>query len=274
MFSLQSNLLEQFGFDCLHDFMLKSYAQYFQNAFGDNGKLGYIKAHYDTTGYCQGQTKAINNNILSRVCNVLVMAINKEVDLLLPKVILVVLENDILNAANHYNPGISLLCGKLMEWLANQFHRIITAHKERLPSKSQKFKYPAVLWVSAPNHINLPNINQFRDKFNTSLVSICVLYQEMAVLDLKWDTKNKSLVNSSGKYTATGMATFWMAVNKAFQDWDQEQMRLCHLPLQNKKPEDKDQNKKIVKYRGHASNSNHFVWRPHQTKFKLPTLKN
>ena len=200
------------------------------------------------------------------------MAINKEV--LLPKVILVVLENDVLNAANHDNPGISLLCGKLMEWLVNQFHRIITAHKERLPSKLCKFKYPIVLWVSAPNHINLPNINQFRDKFNTSLVSICALYQEMAGLNLKWDTKNKSLVNSSGKYTATGMATFWMEVNDAFQDWDKEQMRLSHLPLQSKKPEEKDKNKKIVKYREHATNSNQFAWRPQKTKFKLPALKN
>ena len=43
------------------DFMSKSFAQYFQNAFGDSGKMGYIRAHYDAIGYCQGQREeAIN----------------------------------------------------------------------------------------------------------------------------------------------------------------------------------------------------------------------
>ena len=248
--------------------MAKSFAQYFQNAFGDNGKMGYIKAHYDTVGYCQGQTKAINNNILSRMRNALVMAINKEI--ILPKVILVILENDILNAVNHYNPGISLLCGKVMEWLANQFHRIITAHKERLPSKSRKFKYPSILLVSAPNHINLPNINELRDKFNTALMNICSMYREMAVLTIKWDVNNKALVGSNGKYTATGMAAFWMSINDAFQEWDREQMRLSHLP--NPTTTDRKQSK-VVKFREQIASTQRFTWKPERTKFKLPAPK-
>ena len=256
------------------DFMAKSFAQYFQNAYGDNGKVGYIRAHYDVTGYCQGKTKAINNNVLSRLRNALVMAINKE--MLLPKAILVVLENDILNAANHYNLGISLLCGKLLEWLANQFHRIITLHKERLPSKCRKFKYPGILWVTEPKHLNLPNIKEFRDKFNTSLTSICSLYREMMVIDLKWDTTDKSLVSSNGKYTATGMAVFWMKINEAFHNWDKEQMRLSHLSsptvVQKKFGTSSSKTPKVSKYREHVSGSNHFTWKPQRTKFKLPAL--
>ena len=254
--------------------MAKSFAQYFQNAFGDNGRVGYIKAHYDVTGYCQGQSKAINNNILSRIRNAFVMAINKEV--LLPMAVIIVLENDILNAANHYKPGIYLLCGKVLEWLANQFHRIITSHKEHLPSKAQKFKYPTVLWVTAPNHDNLSNINSFRDKFNTSLTNICGLYREMSVLNLDWNTLDKSLISGNGKYTAIGMASFWMKLNEAFQAWDKEQMRLSHLSTDPVPKVDRcEQSKKsrIVRLREHMAGSKYFTWKLHKTKFKLPALK-
>ena len=205
------------------------------------------------------------------------MAINKEI--LLPKAILMVLENDILNAVNHYNPGISLLCGKVMEWLTNQFHRIITAHKEKLPSKARKFKYPHILWIAAPNHIHLPNINEFRDKFNISMKNCCSMYREMSVINLSWDAKDTSLVGASGKYTSKGMATFWMKVNEAFQDWDKEQMRLSHLgktPSVSKPAvvnscvgTKKKKETRIVNFREHATESGKFNWKPQATKFKI-----
>ena len=125
--------------------MADSYAQHFQNAFGSNGKLGYVKAHYDVSGICNKSISQGNGNIINRVRNAVVKLINDQ--WLLPKVILLILEGDILEEINHFKPGISGAIGRLLEWLANQLHRVITSHKERLPSKSRKYKYPTILWI-------------------------------------------------------------------------------------------------------------------------------
>ena len=60
------NLISAFvwGYDKVwfigNDFMSKRFAQYFQNVMGDSEQLGYIKAHYDITGYCQGAVATIS----------------------------------------------------------------------------------------------------------------------------------------------------------------------------------------------------------------------
>ena len=113
--------------------MANTYAQYFQNAFGDHGKVGYLRAHYDITDYCNKRLDAVGN-ILNRLRNSLVHAINKQV--VLPRGIIMIIENDIMLELNHFEPGISDSLGRILEWLVNQFHRIITGHKEKLPSKA------------------------------------------------------------------------------------------------------------------------------------------
>ena len=248
------------------DFMAKSFAQYFQDAYSQDGKIGYIRAHYDVTGYCQSASRALNENILSRIRNALVTAINSE--LLFPKAIIMVLENDILNAADHYNPGISLICSKVLDWLANQIHRIVITHKEKLPSKACKFKYPKILWFPLPTHQNLNNINEARGKFNAALRHSCSLHRKMELLPLNgWAVNDTSLTSKNGKYTSRGFATFWQIVNEAFQLWDKEQMRLSHLPS----PARGDQKSNF--HRERAALQRKFVWKPQFTKFKLPKPK-
>ena len=163
-------------------FVATSFGQYFQDAFGgpSGHATGYIRAHYDVTGYCRGE--GFNDNIIGRLCNAIVNAINKEV--LLPKAIILIFENDLLNAVDHYNPRISILCGRLTEWLANNVHKDITSYKEKLPSKSRKFKYPEILWVPLPLHARLNNINDFRVTFNTSVQGIVTLFREMSLMPL------------------------------------------------------------------------------------------
>ena len=115
-------------------FMSESYAQYFQNAFGDNGKINYMRAHYDVTGFCQA-SNGLNNNYISRIRNALAKGMNDQV--ILPRAVLLIFEEDLITSVNHKKPGISTLMGRLIEWLANQMHRMIVSHKEKLPSKSR-----------------------------------------------------------------------------------------------------------------------------------------
>ena len=107
------------------EFMLNSYNQFSDDVRGPDGKLEYIKAHYDTTGYCNASRNISLGNVLAKLCDLLVLGINEQA--LLPKAILIVLDDDLLDALDHYKPGITTAIGKMVEWIANQYHRIIVS---------------------------------------------------------------------------------------------------------------------------------------------------
>ena len=249
--------------------MATSFGQHFQNAFGDDNKTGYIRTHYDAMGYCStGQSKIPGNNIAS-IRNTLVEAINKET--VLPKAIILVIENDLLDSFIHYNPGVSLLSGICIEWLANQMHRIIVTHKEQSPSKSCKFKYPTILWLELPSHFDWSNSKrEARGKFNNCIKSTVSLFREMEMLRLStvWDDCDRGLI-TKGKMNARGLTIFWLAVDLAFQAWDKEQFAKTASSAPSisgcggKK-------KKTNNYREHVTNLGKFNWKAQNTKFMLP----
>ena len=256
-------------------FVARSFAQYFQDAFGMDGKkVGYIRAHYDVTGYCQDS--GLNASIWSRLHNGLVEALNKQV--LLPKAILLVLEDDIIRNVNFFQQGFSSLLGRLLEWLSNQIHRVITARKEKLPSKSRKFKYPTILWCLLPEHYGFGPKNEFRKKLNCCISSVTALFREMETLPIEWDELDMSLI-SKETFTAKGFLVFWQKLNLAFEKWDKEQMRILHTsttPQGNGRLYScgtTKENKQAGRHRERKEVSQKFHWKPGQTKFKLPKPK-
>ena len=238
------------------DFMTRSFTQYFMNAFGENGKTGYVRAHYDVTGFSSVQN--LNTSLISRLRNSIVEAINKQTTF--PKAIVIVLENDLINDTKHLKPGFSTIVGKLLEWIANQLHRIIIAHKEKLPSKCRKFKYPTILWVALPNHTEWGSLNEFRVKYNNSLQSVVSLFREMEELQLEdWDYGDLSLFTWRN-LNAKGLATYWQQVDAAIEKWDKQQMRQMHHPTRPRNST----------YREDSSRQGRFQWKPDTTRYRLP----
>ena len=231
-------------------FVNNTFSQYFQNAFHLDGSVNYIKAHYDTTGFCKTDN-GFNPNILSRIQNALIHGINQQV--LLPKAIILVFD-DILDALDHYKSGLSYAIGCTVEWLANQIHRIITAHKEKLPSKSQKFKYPMILWCLIPYHEIYSHYNDFKHKFNCSVVKTTALFREMETLqlDVLWD-RNRLDYFTAGRINAVGLSTYWNAVSAAFETWDRDQMK---AQIATKKSMERQDTSRSSREDRHISTSN------------------
>ena len=203
--------------------MSQSFAQYFQNAYFDSGKIGYIRAHYDITSVCSGRIDASGRNIISRLRNHLVHLMNEQV--VPPKAIIIILDDEMLKELNHFKPGISEALGRLFEWLLNQFHRLMTAHKEKLPTKSRKFKFPTFIWFNLPTH-NGFKYDEYRIKYNAALEKAVILFQEMKLLKfLNWDAEDNDLISDS-KFTSFGLTKYWMSVNDAFEIWDRDQMQI------------------------------------------------
>ena len=108
----------------------------------------FIRQHYRIQVFFEG----VRENIISQMRMLLVNAINK--NRIFPKIILVVLDDDLLRDINHDHYGITHILGTTLMWLATEFHKIILAHKESLLPKSKKEAYPTVLWAAAPLHKN------------------------------------------------------------------------------------------------------------------------
>ena len=245
-------------------FMLDSYTQYFANAFGDSGQTDYIRAHYDASGLFHGKDK-LNTSILSRICNAFIKAINDQI--LFPKAVLIILEQDFITELKHCETGFSTVVGKAIEYISNQFHRIITSHKERLPSKSRKFKFPTVLWTTMPSHYDWRDMNQFRSKFNEAVKITSSLFREFDILELQWDDCDRTYF-TKGRLNAKGLTVYWQIVNAAFEQWDRNQMKLGKgLGCGGKTGIGGKNNKK---FKEKTLDEKKFQWKPEKTRFKLP----
>ena len=205
------------------DYVAKTAGQHFQNCYQEDISEGYIRIHYDCTVICSGSLSRdlMEAGIIGWLHNTFVTTVEDQV--LLPRAILVVIEDDMIRAADHYKKGTSSILAPWLSWIVNDLHRITTAYKEKMPTKSRKFKYPQFLWVPTVYHDGFTSDNHYREKFNSCLrESVQKIGGMMKILELhSWNRHDLSLC-SHGILNAKGNKQFWIAVNDAFQAWDKE----------------------------------------------------
>ena len=192
---------------------------------------------------------------------------------------------------DHYMEGLSVAIGKILEWVANKLHKIVISHKKKLPSRSQQFKYLAILWTLIPQHKIYGHYNEFKNKFNNLAVNTVKLFREMDTLKLSsWDSKNLDYFEE-GKISHTGLLTFWQAVNNTFEEWDRNQMKASvtstpSVAIANKtqKFDSHQRQPHIIKPKSQYVNriprayhregrQDKYHWHPQDSRFKLPKLQ-
>ena len=208
-----------------------------------------------------------DDNILSRLRNSLVRANNAQI--LLPKFILVILDDDIMDAIDHYKTSISYGIGQMLEWLINEFHKLVSSHKERLPTKSQKYKYPTFIWVKIPYHEIYGHCNEFKEKFNAALDKACRLFKEMKTIEIDqrtWRHRGLSYFEE-GRISNIGLNLYWQSICNSFETWDRQEMSATitsKFQTQNYNP---SYNRKISKPEEHrrafpnSSNQSNKKWK-------------
>ena len=117
----------------------------------------YNKEQFEICGFNNDKGKSYDQNTISRIHNNLVGAIQEKI--LLPKFIVMVLNNDIISFIFHKNHelkrGSESAYERVLKWLMCQFDRLIKTQKEYLPKKSKKQPLqPMFIWIAPPNHKN------------------------------------------------------------------------------------------------------------------------
>ena len=148
------------------------------------GNKFFMKENFALKVYATDRYSSNNPSLLSRLRNQLINAINENV--LLPKIILVVLDRDVINIVKTDDFGLSLIFGTVLDWLARKYTRQVESQKSRLLSRSVKQDYPKFIWMAAPLNINF-NDNKQRDKFNKALINVVNFHPDMTVMRLVKD---------------------------------------------------------------------------------------
>ena len=100
----------------------------------------FIKNNFDFKAFCGSKYNDSNSNCLSRLQITFVQAINKHS--LLPKFVIVLLDDDLIQYLNFSNQGKACMYGEWLQWLVEAYDVAIKAKLAFLPSKSKHPNQP------------------------------------------------------------------------------------------------------------------------------------
>ena len=185
----------------------------------------YIKENFDVTAFINGKFKSKDPSVVSRLRNALVTAVTKQP--VLPKLVVIVPDDDMIKFLNIYAAGISKSLGKIVDYIMLEHDKIIESFKEYLDDRSKKAEYPHFLWILAPLHQNFAN-NEERKKFNRCVERMTAFHGNTSALYLKkvWDSNDTNLfVKESRRFTSVGYARYWEAIDKTVRYCDTIKLR-------------------------------------------------
>ena len=185
----------------------------------------YCFNRFEVKDFFSSRHRNRSDNILTRLINELVRAFNGHSSL--PKLIVVILDNDLIRNAKHEGYGISVHFGVLLEDLISEFDRVISEYKSFLPSKAKREYFPHVIWIAMPTHRGFgENSNNKRVKFGESLLTQVIsskYYNKMSVLKMVkfWHSEDPLLFNEKEyRFTSEGLYRYWLSIDAAVKFWD------------------------------------------------------
>ena len=174
-------------------------------------------SNYEVEYYGVDCTSTNDISPLSRIRNVLFKAFAKFNRL--PKIMVVILEDDVLEALKCNDFGLAEAYQHMFEWLVREYYRGILTIKEILPQKAVRDHWPHVLFIAPSVHNSYANDNK-RRKFTIAMEKVAREYKHfknMSVRRLKqvWDPEDRNLyLNVTKSLSEEGYRSFWKAVDR------------------------------------------------------------
>ena len=194
------------------NFMAKSFREHFKKP-SDNF---FMKENFEVFPCCSSRYSSNNTNMLSRIVNSLAKDLNDSTKL--PKYIVIVLDNDLIEYLAYADYGIASIFGEWIEFLADTCNDMVQTRKSQLPKKAILHDaYPCIYWVTAPHHMYFKD-NQSRTKLNSCLESVIKTKKNMRLVKMKeiWNYKDMNLVDwPSGRISFAGLSAYWLSVDAA-----------------------------------------------------------
>ena len=163
------------------------------------------------------------NQVTCRITNAYVQKLNNCINM--PKIVLVVLENDIINEVELKSFGVSEYYGRHIEEIINECNKITLEFANILPFQAKRDGWPKFIWVSPTQHNYTPLQKVMRGKFTEVLENIAQHHRNVWPVKLRqiWDENNNSLFShANNKFTNEGLHTFWTAIDRTLKYCDKK----------------------------------------------------
>ena len=196
------------------DFGSKSFSEHY---FQQDHNNYYMTKNFEVSGFMSSRFDFLDLSILSRFRNSLVNAAKDQT--LLPHIVAIVPEDNILTCLMGKNDLRSFTWGKVIHWIMQKHTKVIESHKDKLPLKAKRKGEPYLVWIELPKHKNFRN-NHLREKFNVCLRNMAKLNFKTSVLGLKkvWDESDGSyFIQDSDRFTTLGYSKYWEAVDRTIR---------------------------------------------------------
>ena len=211
----------------------------------------YTTRTYAVEVFGSVEHNSLNPSLLARVRNSLVRSINNCI--ILPRIIVVVLEDELLNEVKTNDYGLSQDYSRRIKWLMNEFRKVIDTINDYVPQNAKSTGFPKFLWISPTRHRNYKN-NALRKKFGSCIEAQAKLVENTTCLRLvqKWDFNDSSIfLEQEQRFSNQGKFDFWAAVDKTIEFYDTiYNTKSCHRSKrEDSSQEDKDNSRHQRYYR-------------------------
>ena len=131
------------------DFGHKTFSEFFFER-EPSDYCGYARENFEVSGFMGDSFKSLDTNLISRMRGTFLKAIKDKV--LLPKMVVLVPDDDIINYLKGRGSATSYSMGKVLHWIMSEFARLVAGHKDQLQKRARKTNYPHFIWIQAPLH--------------------------------------------------------------------------------------------------------------------------
>ena len=152
--------------------------------------------------------------MLIRLKVTLAKAIEKKIKL--PRFVVVVLDNDLVQFLAFVNKCMASLIGEWFEWIAACYTELCSQRKDKLPCKAKRFDFPQIYFVAPPRHRNFID-NEERKILMNCMEATAKTMDNVRVVKIMeiWNPNNLELVAEDGQITPEGLFTYWESIDKA-----------------------------------------------------------
>ena len=191
---------------------METFRKYFKKASDEY----FLKENFEVLPFCSSRFSDHNTNVVSRILNSFVVAINGKT--YLPSYILLILDADLIDFMQYKKYGVSSLYSMWIEFLAKQLIETIDQKHGLLPKNARLIEPTQIYLVEPVNHSNFScQSRQMRDKFAACLDSVSKIYDNMRCLKIRhpWDKNDSNLVIDD-RITKAGLFVYWKTIDVSF----------------------------------------------------------
>ena len=217
-----------------------------------------VQALHDTSPFSR-------KNVLAKILNALIKKMNemKKEDLL-PRMIIIVPDGDIIHLINHYEYGVSTIIGRCLDWLINQIDRAIRAKKSALrikrPGSVSPFE-PKIVWIKMLCHPGRNPILNLREKFNNIMEQCLNENRAGYIMEPSQEILQRNLFDRGNNITHDGRVIYWRHVNKILKDFDLQDLPLEPNPTAQEGHR-RHSDHHVIRHHHFNDNETHYPYRP------------